>query len=56
MSTTETIMQTVTSLRDLTSRYLIKERAFNELIDHVEGHRWSDDVLNMADLTFMCNE
>ena len=47
---------TVTSLRDIPSRYLIKEHAFNEVIDYMEGHMGSGAVLNMADLTLRCNK
>ena len=43
------IMQlAVTYLRSMLSRYLIKEHAFNEVIDYVEGHTGSDVVLSMA--------
>ena len=45
---------TLNSLRDMPSRYLIKEHAFNKMIDFVEGHMESGVVLNMADLTLMC--
>ena len=47
---------TVTSLRDMPSRYLIKEHAFNKVIDYVEGDMGSGAVLNIADLTLMCNK
>ena len=49
----------VTFLRgggDISSRYLIEEHTFNEVIDYVEGHIGSGAVLNMADLTLRCNK
>ena len=51
------IMQLIlTYLRDMPSRYLIKEYTFNEVIDYAEGHMGCSAVLNMADLTLMCNK
>ena len=47
---------TVTSLRDMPSRYLIKEHTFNEVIDYVEGNMGHVAVLTMADLTLLCNK
>ena len=45
--------------RDLSEGYatkVIKEYAFNELIDYVEAHRGSGTILSMADLTRMYNK
>ena len=47
---------TVTSLMDMPSRYLIKEHAFNEGVDYVEGHTGSDAALNIADLKLRYNQ
>ena len=45
--------------RDLSEGYatkVIKEHAFNELIDYVEGHSGSGAVPSMADSTLMYNK
>ena len=44
---------------DLSEGYatkVIKEHAFNELIDYVEGHRGSGAVTSMDDLSLMYNK